>query len=86
MASANGRPWRRVTEQLKEISTTCWLCGYAIDLDLPATHRLSFTADHIIPRSLGGPDTLENARPAHRGCNSSRGARPPAVLPTSRRW
>ena len=32
------------------------------------------TADHIIPRSKGGPAfDLDNARPAHGPCNYSRG-------------
>lgn len=43
--------------------TVCALCG----LD-GAT-----TADHGIPRSLGGPDTLDNLDPAHRACNSAKG-------------
>ncbi|RKT82730.1 HNH endonuclease [Saccharopolyspora antimicrobica] len=83
-----GRPWRRVIAQLKATNRTCWLCGHAIDVDLPVTHPLSFTADHIAPRSRGGAPTLDNVRPAHRRCNSQRGAkvdfRPP--LRTSRPW
>ncbi|MFJ8913417.1 HNH endonuclease signature motif containing protein [Amycolatopsis sp. NPDC102389] len=91
MASANGRPWRRVTAQLRELAAAsgaaCGLCGHRIDLDLPAEHKMSFTADHIVPRSKGGQDTLDNARPAHRTCNSSRGNRAhEAPMPTSRRW
>jgi 5-methylcytosine-specific restriction endonuclease McrA len=31
------------------------------------------TADHVIPRSKGGSDSLSNLRPAHQGCNSLRG-------------
>jgi 5-methylcytosine-specific restriction endonuclease McrA len=34
------------------------------------------TADHLTPRSKGGPDTLANLRPAHHGCNSARGGMP----------
>lgn len=34
------------------------------------------TADHLIPRSLGGTDSVEtNLRPAHHGCNAMRGTR-----------
>lgn len=40
----------------------CHLCGR-----MGAT-----TADHLIPRSKGGPDTLVNLRPAHASCNYSR--------------
>lgn len=34
------------------------------------------TADHVIPRSKGGPDSLANLRPAHHGCNVKRQAMP----------
>lgn len=33
-----------------------------------------WTADHVIPRSQGGPMTRENLRKAHRYCNSLKGA------------
>lgn len=47
--------------------TRCHLCG-----DDGAT-----TADHLVPLSKGGaPYDLDNARPAHLGCNARRGARP----------
>jgi 5-methylcytosine-specific restriction endonuclease McrA len=48
---------------------TCHLCGQA-----GAT-----TADHLIPRSHGGRNVLENLEPAHQGCNSVRKALPLAV-------
>lgn len=31
--------------------------------------------EHILPRSLGGPDTIDNMVLACRGCNSAKGAR-----------
>lgn len=46
--------------------TTCHLCGLA-----GAT-----TADHVTPRSQGGPDSIDNLEPAHRACNSARGVMP----------
>ncbi|MGI8313327.1 HNH endonuclease [Saccharopolyspora hattusasensis] len=86
--SRTGRPWKRVVQQLKALSNICWICGKQINLDLPPNHRMSFTADHIVPLSLGGSNTLDNARPAHRSCNSKRSNRidyiPPSV--TSRDW
>lgn len=54
----------------------CWLCG-----KLGAT-----TIDHVIPRSLGGPDTLDNLRAAHGSCNSARGTKLPPAPVTSRTW
>lgn len=56
------------------------------------------TADHIVPRSKGGTDGLDNLAPAHGSCNYARGdldlsewfarhPRPvrPALAP-SRKW
>lgn len=51
---------------LATYGTVCHLCGQP-----GAT-----TADHLIPRSLGGDNSLANQRPAHHACNSSRGAMP----------
>ena len=49
---------------LDAYGTVCHLCGR------PGAD----SADHLIPRSLGGLDTLDNLRPAHLSCNQSRGA------------
>jgi len=32
--------------------------------------------DHVMPLSKGGPDTLENVRPAHGSCNVKKQANP----------
>jgi 5-methylcytosine-specific restriction endonuclease McrA len=59
---------------------TCWLCG----------HPGATTADHVQPRSRGGLDALDNLRPAHRFCNTGRGAGPvpgrPVPPESSPRW
>jgi 5-methylcytosine-specific restriction endonuclease McrA len=52
-------------------ANTCALCGG------PPTTTDPFTADHIVPRAHGGPDTLDNLRCVHRSCNSRRGAGTP---------
>lgn len=86
----SGRPWARVKKRLKELFPLgpCALCGHIIPPGLPPNHPLAYTADHKIPRSLGGPSTLENAQPAHRRCNSLRSNnldwKPP--MKTSRAW
>ena len=41
----------------------CHLCGDT-GADSP---------DHVIPRSKGGTDDLDNLRPAHQSCNYARG-------------
>lgn len=51
---------------LATYGTLCHLCG----------RPGATSADHVVPRSKGGPDSLENLRPAHRSCNSQRGDMP----------
>lgn len=53
---------------------TCMICGDPCDMASVVPDNWAPTLDHIIPRSHGGPDTLENLRLAHFICNSRRGA------------
>jgi 5-methylcytosine-specific restriction endonuclease McrA len=67
VTSPGGRKQSALTaEVLRLYGTVCALCG----------GEGADTKDHIIPRSLGGSDALDNLRPAHRRCNSRRGNRP----------
>jgi hypothetical protein len=55
----------------------CYLCNLPIDFSAdrrPGQPEWanSFTTDHWIPMSKGGPDTLENIRPMHAKCNRSK--------------
>lgn len=60
----NGDYSRRwVAATLHRWGTVCHLCR----------QDGATTADHVIPRSKGGPDTLANLRPAHGPCNYARG-------------
>lgn len=43
----------------------CWLC------DKPLRKREA-TFDHLVPKSMGGLNSLANLRLAHRECNASR--------------
>jgi 5-methylcytosine-specific restriction endonuclease McrA len=63
---------------LAEYGPSCHLCGGALvlDRDDPTYRRLGPSVDHLLPRSRFGSDDLVNLRPAHRACNSRRGARP----------
>lgn len=57
------RAQRLVKATLARYGDVCHLCG----------RRGATSADHIIPRAHGGDDSLDNLRPAHVSCNSSRG-------------
>lgn len=52
--------------------THCPLCGTLLNYSVGRTPA-SAEADHIIPHSLGGADTLDNLRIICRRCNQSRG-------------
>ena len=65
-----GRPWRRtVARVIRRDDGICHLCG------LPGAD----SADHLVPRSQGGSDRLDNLRAVHHNagarCNRIRGDR-----------
>lgn len=65
MTGWNGRKIARLAGVVfAERGRVCHLCG------MPGADTL----DHIVPRSRGGLDDLDNLAPAHKSCNSSRGA------------
>lgn len=73
----------------REGSHICWLCGYAIDMEIDVNDRMGWTMDHIVPLHIDpsrGLD-IDNIREAHRACNSARGkgAPRPRVI-GSRKW
>ena len=48
---------------------TCYLTGRSIDLNCPRSYHL----DHIIPKSKGGNDSLDNCQITARGANMAKG-------------
>lgn len=69
--------------------STCCYCHEPID---PAystesiyghNHPKRLSLEHLIPRSRGGSDSIENLRPCHLGCNAARGARRRPRRPTA---
>lgn len=50
----------------------CWICGGMCDINADINSDYYPSVDHIVPRSLGGKDTLDNVRLAHRICNTLR--------------
>ena len=64
----SSRPWARLRDRVLRASTICHLCG----------QDGADTADHIVPVSHGGRNTIDNVAPAHRRCNEARGTLPVA--------
>lgn len=74
-----GASWQRATASARATwageNRPCALCHQRIDYWLQHPHPRALTVDHIVPRWAGGaPLDPANWQPAHRSCNSSRGA------------
>lgn len=74
-----GRAWQTATAPYRHHCATtnqpCALCGQPIDYTLRGNHPQAFTVDHRHARMHGGPPLdPTNWQPAHRSCNSRRGA------------
>lgn len=64
MSLYNRADYRRRVAAVRLLGPTCWLCG-----------RLgSDTLDHVTPIAFGGTNSPANLKPAHKACNSRRGA------------
>lgn len=75
-----GAQWRRTLLQylVDRDGDRCGICGRRVDITLKSGTRGSRrgpSVDHIVPRSLGGSDDLENLRLTHWGCNQKRSNR-----------
>lgn len=70
------RAYRRERDRLrrkgKAQGLPCAWCGSPIDYDLPATDKMSFTADHPQAIAAGGALVGQVLEPFHRRCNASK--------------
>ena len=72
-ARVNNREWTRHADLLIERdNSTCGICNMPVDDTKPYPHPQSLTIDHIIPRSLGGGNEIDNLQLAHAVCNSTK--------------
>jgi 5-methylcytosine-specific restriction endonuclease McrA len=73
----DGRSWRKFVALCKrELPPVCHLCGGMINMGLHHNDPMAWTIDHRVPLAKGGaPEDLNNAAPAHRRCNSMKGAK-----------
>jgi 5-methylcytosine-specific restriction endonuclease McrA len=62
----------------------CAHCEDPVDPTILHPHKESPTIEHVLPRSLGGRNNIENLLVKHQVCNEAAGARPPS--PQDRRW
>lgn len=72
---SNGRePYTREEIFVRD-ALKCHLCQELVDLTLKKPHPMSASVDHLVPVSLGGPDTKNNVKTAHLRCNIQRGTK-----------
>lgn len=67
-------PGHLTKQHLKKIYAILIACGhYPICpwCNKPIYNINDFSWDHIIPRTLGGQDTLDNLQPMHKHCNNA---------------
>lgn len=60
-----GKEW---TELKHKYNHTCLCCG-------KAEPEIELTADHVIPLSMGGPNTIDNIQPLCHRCNTLKGTK-----------
>lgn len=74
MAYSKGRAgtaWNKLRAQVFAEEAECWWCNQYVDQDLPRTHPMSRTVDHVVELWQGGdPVDRANCRLAHRRCNT----------------
>jgi hypothetical protein len=80
MALPAGIRWSNHTEDLIELyGADCYICSEPIDFTAPRRVGIpgwekSFHPDHVVSRSRGGSDTIDNIRPSHAYCNQKKWA------------
>jgi 5-methylcytosine-specific restriction endonuclease McrA len=62
---------RRFLQLFRKQKGLCAICGHAMDLDKKGPRAGNL--DHILPKSLGGSNRIENLRATHKYCNQQRG-------------
>jgi 5-methylcytosine-specific restriction endonuclease McrA len=70
----------RLRARLARTKPNCHICGKPIDYTLHWLDPGAYQADHIVPLSRGGANTIENLAASHRACNSTKRARPYAPI------
>lgn len=75
MGSQNNGKRRELEKMFSRQKGQCHLCGEQMSLSKDLTNMLRATADHVIPKSMGGW-VKGNIKAAHAQCNYDRGNKP----------
>lgn len=79
MRTKNGHEPYTLKQMIDTYGLLCNICNKPIDLATPRKvglpgWEIGLHIDHVVPISKGGPDTLDNVRPAHGLCNTRKGS------------
>lgn len=75
-AAATDETWRRVEHRGRVVlQGKCIHCNRKLTLSPDGTPGPSATLEHIVPRTHGGTNALDNLAVACRGCNGQKGVR-----------
>lgn len=74
MGSQNKSKRKAMEKAFKRQKGRCALCNEQMKLNFNAQDPLSATADHILPKSMGGA-IQNNIQAVHKFCNELRGNR-----------
>jgi 5-methylcytosine-specific restriction endonuclease McrA len=82
-----GTAWNKLRARVFAEEELCWICGGWVDQELPRTHPMSRTVDHIVQLCFAPELALDrsNCRLSHRRCNGRRAERP-GVRRRPKRW
>lgn len=64
-----GKPLKKVDLLRARDGDLCWLCARHIDFRATPNSANAWSVEHLLPKSRGGPDTMENAVLCHPPCN-----------------
>jgi len=71
-----GKPLKKVDLLRARDGDHCWLCARHIDFQAKPNSANAWSVEHLLPTSLGGPDTPANTVLCHPRCNRILANRP----------
>lgn len=85
IAEMVAQPYERI---VGKFSPEKWhaLCLHYGDCCLGCRQKRELFPDHIVPKSRGGSDTMDNLQPLCRRCNSRKGVKTIDMRPDSEQW
>lgn len=73
---SNSISFRKRQKVFSKTNYKCAYCGKALNMQIePDSFSCDYAIDHVVPKSKGGTNALENLLPCCKSCNSSKGTK-----------